>query len=224
MPIYNVSLLSIDPVETKRYAGLRYTKDFDDENIINACEDAQLLIEVKSIWEIYNYDYKNQIVLSKPNVIISGKSIGKHLLNCDKVACIAATVGEKIENEISYRFESGKYLDSILLDAAATTAVEQVANSMEEAIKQKVSHEGYNMRWRFSPGYGDWSLEQQLDLYKLSGAEKIGIKLSTAMMMTPRKSITAIIGLYKNELSNKNNKIENYCTNCNKNDCQVRKF
>ena len=224
MSIYNAPLLKIDPVETKRYAGLRNAKNFDEKNIINACEDAQLLIEIQSIWKIYNYDYKNQIILSQPNVIINGKSIGKHLLNCDKVACIAATVGEKIENEISYRFKIGKYLDSILLDAAATTAVEQVANSMEEAIKQKVSHEGYNMRWRFSPGYGDWSLEQQLDLYNLSGAEEIGIKLSTAMMMTPRKSITAIIGLCKKELSNKNNKMENYCMNCNKNDCQVRKF
>lgn len=224
MSIYNAQLLNIDPVETRRYAGLHKVKDFDDKSIINACEDAQLLIEIQGIWKIYNYDYKNQIILSEPNVIINGKSIGNHLSNCEKVICIAATVGEKIENEVTNRFNAGEYVSSILLDAAATTAVEQVADAMENAINQKVSREGYSMRWRFSPGYGDWSLDQQPDLFRLSGAAEIGIKLSSAMMMTPRKSITAIIGLFKKKIDNKKNNIIHNCLLCNKTDCSSRQI
>ena len=221
MPIYNARLLNIDPVETRRYAGLRNAKNFDEQSIINACEEAQLLIEVRGIWKMYDYDSTLQKVLSEPPVIIDGKSIGKHLNACDKVICLAATVGDKIEQEVTRRFKIGEYVSSMLLDAAATTAVEQAADAMEKAISQKISRDGYTMRWRFSPGYGDWPLTQQPDLFRLSSAEEIGMKLSTAMMMMPRKSITAIIGLVRNKADKKDEPKHN-CTDCDKMDCPAR--
>ena len=78
MPIYNAKLTSIDTVEMKRYAGLRKNINFDEKKIFEACEEAQILIDIQGIWEIYNYDYKNQIILSEMPVIIEGKSIGNH--------------------------------------------------------------------------------------------------------------------------------------------------
>ena len=222
MPIYNAKLLSIDPVEVRRYAGLRKAENFDEQNIIRACEEAQLLIDVRGIWNVYDYEFKSQTILSSPPVIIEGKSIGKHLENCDKVICMAATVGETIEKEVTKRFKEGEYVYSMLLDAAATTAVEQAADLMEKSMEQQMSREGYTMRWRFSPGYADWSLTQQPELFKLAGAEEIGMKLSYAMMLMPRKSITAIIGLVKNQNADKSNKSEHDCATCDKTDCPAR--
>ena len=225
MPIYNAQILKIDPVETRRYAGLRNAKNFDEQSIIDACEDARLLIEVRGIWKMYDYESITQKILSDPPVIIDGKSIGKHLDACDKVICLAATIGEKIENEVTQRFKIGEYVSSMLLDAAATTAVEQVADTMENAINQEVSKQGYKMRWRFSPGYGDWPLTQQPELFRLAGAEEIDMKLSSAMMMIPRKSITAIIGLVKNTTTDQKNssKHTHDCKTCDKIDCPNRK-
>ena len=222
MPIYNAKLLNIDPVEVKRYAGLRKAENFDEQSIIHACEEAQLLIDVRGIWNIYDYEYKSQTVLSNPPVIIEGKSIGKHLETCDKVICMAATVGEGIEREVTKRFREGEYVYSMLLDAAATTAVEQAADLMEKSMEQQMAREGYTMRWRFSPGYGDWPLTQQPELFKLAGAEEIGMRLSYAMMLMPRKSITAIIGLVKNKNTDKKNESEHDCAACDKADCPAR--
>ena len=224
MPIYNAQILQIDPVETRRYAGLRKAKNFNEENIIDACEDARLLIDVRGIWNIYDYDCKNHVVCAEPKFKIIGNSINKHLNGCDKVICLAATIGEAIEQEITNRFKNGQYVSSMLLDAAATCAVEQAADAMEKAIAQKVNREGYTMKWRFSPGYGDWDLTQQAELFRISCAGEIGIKLTDAMMMIPRKSITAIIGLIKNEFANKNScTIKSHdCSRCNKLDCAMR--
>jgi len=47
---------------------------------------------------------------------------------------------------------------------------------------------------RFSPGYGDLSLDHQKGLLKYVEADKIGISLSETMVMLPEKSITAVIG------------------------------
>ena len=224
MSIYNVKLVNIDVTETKRYAGLRNVKNFDEKKILDACDEAQSLIDIKGIWNIYNYDDKNQTILSEIPIMIKGKSICNHLKNCDKVICMAVTIGESIENEITNKFQKGEYTSSILLDAAATTAVEQAADAIEKKIEQEISLKGYNMRWRFSPGYGDWSLSQQKDILNLSGSEIIGIKLSTSMMMIPRKSITAIIGLFKNENKEIGASIKNSCKNCNNINCSSRQI
>ena len=224
MPIYNAKLTDIDTVETKRYAGLRKDINFDEKKIFEACEEARILIDVQGNWEIYNYDCKNQIILSKIPVIIEGKSIINHLKSCDKVICMAITVGENIEKEVTRKFQKGEYTFSVLLDAAATAAVEQAADAMEKAIEQNPLIRGYSMRWRFSPGYGDWSLSQQTDLFRLSNAETIGIRLSSSMMMIPRKSITAIIGLINNKTKENKNKEKNHCENCNDFSCPNRQI
>ena len=224
MPIYNAKLTDIDIAEIKRYAGLRKNINFDEKKISEACEEAQVLIEVQGNWEIYNYNCKNQTVLSEIPVVIEGKSIGNHLKGCDKVICMAVTVGEDIENEVTRKFQNGEYIYSILLDAAATAAVEQAADAMERAIEQNPLTRGYSMRWRFSPGYGDWPLDQQTEVFRLSKAETIGIKLSSSLMMIPRKSVTAIIGLTNNK--NESHKIEkkNHCENCSSINCPNRQI
>ncbi|SFT87041.1 Vitamin B12 dependent methionine synthase, activation domain [Selenomonas sp. GACV-9] len=227
MPIYNTPLLRIDSQETRRYAGLMKAKDFDESRIEDACQDARLLAAPRGIWQVYDYDCQKQEIKADPPCIIEGSKIGAHLAGCDKVILLAATVGDEIEETVTQRFANGEYSSSVLLDAAATTAVEQIANSIEKAIKTKAAAKGYGMRWRFSPGYGDWPIEQQPELIRLSHAADIGISLSSAMMLLPRKSITAIIGLYKEDKSKPDAaKAQHHkgCAACEKLDCPARKI
>lgn len=229
MPIYNAQILEIDSAETRRYAGLRKAQDFGEKNIREACEEALLLLEVRGVWEVYNYDCASHIVASEPPVEIIGKSIVKHLRGCEKVICMAATVGFEIEREVTKKFECGEYLASVLLDAAATAAVEQAADAMEKNFAAKFAKDGYKLRWRFSPGYGDWNLTEQEKLFKIAGAEQIGMSLSSAMMLEPRKSITAIIGLEKkgqvvrDKGQGNRDKGQETCAACSKLDCSMRK-
>ncbi len=218
--IYNAQILEIDAAEVRRYAGLRKAQNFGEKNILDACAEALILSEVRGVWELY--DYKNCTVQSEPPFTIAGNSIIKHLDGCEKVICMAATCGAAIEQEIAKKFERGEYLASVLLDAAATAAVEQAADLMEKNFAAKFSREGYKMRWRFSPGYGDWDLTAQEKLFKIAGAEQIGMSLSSALMLEPRKSITAIIGLERKG-NGKWEKGNRKCEACNKFDCLMRK-
>ena len=113
MPMYNAPILKIDPSETRRYAGLDKAEKFKEENIIEACEEALLFLDVRGIWKIYDYDSENKIILSEPHFKIIGKSIEKHLDGCEKVICMAVTVGEKIEQEITTRFKQGNYYEAM---------------------------------------------------------------------------------------------------------------
>ena len=79
------------------------------------------------------------------------------------------------------------------------------------------------MRWRFSPGYGDWPLEQQPEMVRLAESEKIGVHLSDASMLVPRKSITAIIGLAKKDAAAPPKPSPSGCAVCAKTDCLARR-
>ncbi len=223
LAIYNARIIQVDAAETRRYAGLRKAQHFGEQNIRDACAEALLLIDVGGVWELYDYDCANHVVASQPPFTIAGNSIIKHLDGCERVICMAATVGLDIEREVTRKFERGEYLSSILLDAAATAAVEQVADEMEKHFALTFARDGFKLRWRFSPGYGDWALTEQAKLFNAAGAERIGLTLTSAMMLEPRKSITAIIGLERVTAS-QSSRQKNFCANCNRVDCPSRKF
>ena len=222
MPIFNAPILKIDASETRRYAGLKNSASFDENQIADACETALLLLDVRGIWNVFDYDCERRAVKSTPAFFIEGASIVSHLAGCEKVACIAVTVGENVEREVTRNFSAGNYVASILLDAAATAAVEQAADALEKVIAREVAKESFKMRWRFSPGYGDWKLENQREFFKLTGAEEIGMRLSSALMLIPRKSVTAIIGLEKVTSNEKIPHAKKSCATCSKLDCPAR--
>ena len=221
MHFYNPQILEVDAAETRRYAGLRKAENFGEKNIHDACQEALLLIDVRAAWEVY--DYKNFVVESEPPILIVGKLIRKHLAACEKVICMAVTVGAEIEREITKKFSRGEYLSSVLLDAAATAAVEQAADALQNHLAEIFAKDAYKLRARFSPGYGDWNLTEQEKLFKICGAEKIGLSLTEAFMLEPRKSVTAIIGLEKISVQKNFSPEKKSCTICDKIDCAMRK-
>ena len=67
------------------------------------------------------------------------------------------------------------------------------------------------------------TLKTVSNLFKISGAEQIGLNLTSAMMLEPRKSVTAIIGLEKFSAQKKSSHDKN-CAACDKVDCPMRKI
>lgn len=220
MPKYNTALMSIDINETRRYAGLNKAPDFNKKTISQACREILYAAQPRGSWEVYDYDAQNGIVLAPVLFQLEGKKVTKHLCRAKKVIIMAVTIGEEVERQISCRFKEGEYTLAVLMDAAATTAVEQVADGIEKTIDQKFSVQGFVRRWRFSPGYGDWPIDCQARMLELSKANEIGLGVTSSLMLMPRKSVTAIIGLVP-----KTDDIETEkqsCKFCPKPDCNFR--
>lgn len=222
MPIYNASLKSIDQAEARRYAGLRKAPDFGEELLAEAAEEALLLASPRGIYEIYDYEAATGRVLAPEPFTLGGRSIRRHLKDAEKVIALAVTVGDEIEEAVTEHFAEGRYAYSVLLDACATAAVEQTADELERAIFPKAKAQGFLLRPRFSPGYGDWPIGEQPQLVAASRAAGLGIHLTEAMMLSPRKSVTALIGLYRPE-SVKAAPERKGCAACTRKDCPARK-
>ena len=137
MAIYNANLTKIDKEETKRYAGLKNI-DFNDDLINKACLEAQLLAVPKGCWEIYDYNSDTGCIMSPEPLLIESKKVLKLFSSAEKVAVMTVTIGEDIENTITKEFKNGNYAFSLLLDAAATTAVEMLADNINNLINQSI--------------------------------------------------------------------------------------
>ncbi len=108
---------------------------------------------------------------------------------------------------------------ALVADSLASAAVEQVCEAAEEEIRAAIGNYGYT--WRFSPGYGDFPLDIQGEfLNALDAPKRIGVNVTDSLILIPRKSVTAVMGVSENEIP----KSRRGCGNCKmKETCPYRK-
>ena len=87
------------------------------------------------------------------------------------------------------------------------------------AIAAQTAAEGLTLRPRFSPGYGDFPISCQRALLRaLEAPKRIGLTATETMMLTPTKSVTALVGLSPEAAPCR----PGGCRACGKADCAFR--
>lgn len=195
-------MIELDKREILRYLGYRRNQELTEA--VNQ-EIKELMIEVQ---EISTPRYTFRIFDCQPNeanhaievlgtdLVFEGKSIYNHLKYAKKVALLASTLGLEIERKIR-QYSLTAMSKSLILDSCCTEYIEKICDLAECEIEESVTEEGLILNRRFSPGYGDLALEiQPKFLATLEADRRIGLNLSESLLMIPRKSVTAIIGLF----------------------------
>lgn len=127
--------------------------------------------------------------------IVESKALSKNLLGCNKIILFAATVGFEIDRLIA-RFSVISPAKAALLQALGSERVEALCDAFSNEVKRDAEGRGFATRPRVSAGYGDIPLAMQKDIFSaLDITRKIGITLGESLLMSPSKSVTAIIGL-----------------------------
>ena len=142
-------------------------------------------------------------VIDAADLQVQGKSLAKHLEGCDRLVLMAVTLGSEVDELIS-ETQKSKIALSVVIDCGASVMAEMATNLAEEQIRAELAsdhaiapnNDPVFMTGRFSPGYGDSPLEMQTQVLDLLDAkQQLGITLSKGFMMSPSKSVTAIMGL-----------------------------
>ncbi len=164
------------------------------------------------------------IVLKETTVFVGdmeicSASLSKNLSGCSHGVVFALTVGNGADRLIS-SYSATKPAFALAASACATAAAEEYADMFCNELKNHFRQKNLYLRPRFSPGYGDFSIDFQKKFIDLTEASKhLGIYLTKAMMMTPSKSITGIIGV-----ADKNTDCPvGGCEICNNNKCIYRR-
>ena len=124
--------------------------------------------------------------------LLSGQDIRSHLSGCTDCILLAATLGAQVDALIR-RAQVRDMEQALWLDAAASAAIEEVCDTAQRQIAEQL---GQSLTHRFSCGYGDLPLSIQPQLCTLlDSAKSIGLSVSHSSMLTPVKSVTAILGI-----------------------------
>ena len=187
---------AVDTREVLRYAGAK-----DDA--------AELIPMINSLSEsskdVFSYKvcyYAFRVFQKGENIdlgfaSVRSETLKKRLSGCDYALVFAATVGIGIDRMI-LRAEHTSQSTALLLEALGSERVEALCDAFCEEIKENSKEAGYGITGRFSPGYGDIPLSLQKDIFcVLDAPRKIGLTLNESLIMSPKKSVSAIIG-FKN--------------------------
>ncbi len=213
--VYTESLpiLPYDKAEILRYSGVRVS----DSNIDKLFDDCIKELEGKIQSRVCFCEFdivriENGVDLGFAKV--KSSLLEKHLKGCHKIVLFAATIGVEIDRLIA-KYSKLSPSKALMLQAIGTERIETFCNQFEESINFK---NGGNTTSRVSAGYGDIPLALQKDIFAvLDCPRKIGVSLNESLLMSPTKSVTAIIGIGTAEC------IENGCERCNITDCGFRR-
>ncbi len=144
----------------------------------------------RSVWRVLDKGQLAALGLELP-----GQDIHQLLRDCDRVVLFALTLGMSAEERI-HREGLRSPTAALILDACASAACEQACEELQTLLEGQLCADGLFPTDRFSPGYGDLPLSVQKPLLELLDAQRrCGITLSDTLIMSPRKSVTAIFGL-----------------------------
>lgn len=154
-------------------------------------------------------------------VWLDGLFIAEKLKKCDTVAVYITTLGEEIERQIEEFFDSGDYLEAMILEQIAAVALQGVGRSFWVKLTEELKESDYGITSRLSPGDTDWNMQEQDKLFACVKAEEIGVSLTESHMMFPLKSVSGIYGFGKGIGITR---IEHVCSECRLKECVYRQL
>lgn len=216
----DIVLGQLDKNEALRYMGHR-GEDIDEQldKLITKCEKEVLsCVKPRFVYKVCDISREEKGILVKDtNLFLTGNSIKKHLDGCDKAVLMAVTISADADRLIRIA-QIRDMAEAVAIDSLCSVAVEQACDRAELIIKEE--NPGYYQTFRFGLGYGDLpiSLQGQF-LHVLNAPKQIGLNVSSTDMLTPTKSVTAVIGLSKNTIPQR----ARGCQTCSMNKkCQFR--
>ena len=148
---------------------------------------------------------------------IHSEKLRAHLEGCTAALLFGATLGVGVDRLIA-RAAAGRVTQAALDQAAAAALIEAVCDDACDQLAGR--YPGKYLRPRFSPGYGDFPLTAQTELLgRLDGPRRIGLTATSAHLLAPVKSVTAVIGL----ADTPGKCHAGGCATCSKTDCAFRR-
>ena len=189
---YPQEKVAFDAPQALRYAGL--PADARD-GVFDACLAAALPVCT------YRVCYREFPFAKTPDgldlgfAVVPSRDLEKALSGCTRLVLFAATVGLGIDRLIA---RCGKLspAKALYFQAIGAERAESLCDAFCRDLAAAYREKGFIARPRYSPGYGDLPLATQKDVFAvLDCPRRIGLTLNDSLLMSPSKSVTAVVGL-----------------------------
>ncbi|MDD6262724.1 MAG: vitamin B12 dependent-methionine synthase activation domain-containing protein [Clostridiales bacterium] len=177
-----------------RYAGVRGDGTEFDKILRECLDEARDVFTYRVCFRefplVFESDRINLGFVKTPSA-----DLRKNLSGCASVTIFAATVGLGIDR-LTARYSSLSPVRALFFQAIGAERIESLCDAFNGELSASKSALGHGTRPRFSPGYGDLPLGLQKDILRVLDCQrKLGLSLNESLMMSPSKSVTAIVGV-----------------------------
>jgi hypothetical protein len=125
---------------------------------------------------------------------LEGSLVLQHLMKARKVHAMLCSIGDRLEKRVSDYLPTDMVY-ALALDGVGSAAVEALAGGACHRLEEQLAAEGMHASIPLSPGMVGWPVEQgQPQIFRLFEAEHIGVQLNSSFVMTPRKSLSMVVG------------------------------
>jgi cobalamin-dependent methionine synthase I len=172
----------------------------------------------QAIYTILPVNAANGSVTLGEHHTLKSKKLKRVLGPCQKAAVFVATIGSDVDHLIQQNMQDQPHYGYIL-DTAASLAAETAAQYLYDYIDQNINDD-QGLTMRYSPGYCDWPLIEQKKIFNMLPSDHIGVTLNDITCMSPRKSVSGVIGICPADTAKE---YGNACTTCSKMNCPFRR-
>jgi hypothetical protein len=201
MPVIRDIPLSLKTREVLRREGFRERSEVRTEikslilELLASVKKAHLL-EPAVAYEIYSATKigHNQLYL-EGNRVVPGLLLPSLLPEAKELAAVVVTIGPKLEKQVTDYTSRGEPLRGLLLDGIGSAAVDALTQEACQFMVGEASSRGYQTSSPVSPGMPGLPITEQWQLFKMVPTKEIGVSLTPAGVMFPRKSASMVIGI-----------------------------
>ena len=215
-----ITLTLPDRDEVLRYMGMPPERaDEPLRNLVDSCA-RELLQAVQPRWHfrLFDLSFESGGVRLSSGLFLPGTALAQHVTGCKQAFVFCTTLGSQVDLLIR-QVQCMDMTRALALDCCASALIEQLCDHAELQLQQQFP--SCFFPYRFSPGYGDLPLEVNTALLDVLDAPiQIGLCATASHLLTPRKSVTALLGVADHPIdSNKRS-----CLGCSAHDsCSFRK-
>ena len=147
----------------------------------------------KAVWAVFDLRIEGELC-DLGVMQIRSHSLAAHLAGCKRVILLATTLGAAFDRELQKQAR----LSPARAYELQMQGLHEIEAWCDTLCAELAKEQCATLRARFSPGYGDLSLEVQREIFRvLEPAKHIGLCLSESCVMIPSKSVTAFVGVEK---------------------------
>ncbi len=140
-------------------------------------------------------EWRHETIIFEGGHKLKNKSLSQQLSGAKSVIAVICTIGPQLEEKASEIFQKDATL-GLAIDGVGSAAVEALANAVCNQIEIQSARHGWQTTIPLSPGMIGWSVsEGQPFLFRILQPIKIGVELTSAGVMKPRKSLSMLIGV-----------------------------
>lgn len=148
----------------------------------------------KYTYHVFSLNHEAEGVrLREAELLLTGTAAARMLADCRQAVLLACTLGAEFDTLLR-REQVRDMAKAAMLNACGSAWVEAGCDEAEREIAARFPEKF--LTDRFSPGYGDLPLSLQPELCAaLDAQRRLGLYVTDTCLMTPVKSVTAVIGL-----------------------------